>query len=241
MLPQIVIETFPPNRLGWLEVIRPAIDDSMLREIAEGDYGDRADAHQAALRPIRDHGRLPERFEWAPGEVLELIRYSDPTDLSWKPGRSGLEGQRMRGFACAALLATEIELGDLDETSLAQGLRCEMDLGGSEYRALAGFLTYAIERVPTDFPWLAASGLLLVALRTGESGVSGGAVRAIAEWIETDEQVAEALHAECEYHSFGHQQGYYLELGQEMRLHAARQSDADLQSILFKVAAQLEE
>ena len=240
MLPQVVIEAFPPSRLQLLNVIRSSIDDSMLREIAEADYGDRADQHEAALRPIRDHGELPDRFDWVPGEVLELIRWSEPTDLSWKPGRSGLEGHRMRGFACAALLATEIEQGRMEEATLAQSLRSEMELGGDENRALAGFLTYGIERLPSEFPWIAASGLLLVTLRLHDSGDDESLLRALAEWVVDDEQVQDALRGDLEYYPFGRERGSYRDSGREMRLAAEALIEPRLRTVFSEIADQFE-
>lgn len=240
MLPQVVIEAFPPSRLRLLDIIRPSIDDSMLREIAEADYGDRADEHEAALRPIRDHGVLPDRFDWVPGEVLELIRWSEPTDPSWTPGRSGLEGHRMRGFACAALLATEIEQGRIEEATLAQCLRSQVELGGHEHRALASFLTYVIERQPTEFPWITAGGLLLVVLRLGEEVAAESVLRPLAEWAVEDEQVQTALSEDLEYAPFGRERGSYRDLGREMRSAADAVVEPRLRTVIAEIATQFE-
>jgi hypothetical protein len=87
-----------------LAALRPLIDDSMLHQIAAADYGDRVDAHFAALTEIRAQGLVPQKLDWVPGEVLELIRWSMPEDPAWAPGGQGRRGHLMRAFACAVLL-----------------------------------------------------------------------------------------------------------------------------------------
>jgi hypothetical protein len=77
----------------------------MLRQIAAADYGDRAEAHLAALIEIRAGASVPGRLDWVPGEVLELIRWSMPDDPAWAPGGQGERGHLMRAFACAVLLS----------------------------------------------------------------------------------------------------------------------------------------
>jgi hypothetical protein len=42
-------------------------------------------------------------------EVLELIRWSEPENPEWKPGRTGEFGHWMRAFSCAAILRAEHE------------------------------------------------------------------------------------------------------------------------------------
>ncbi len=76
----------------------------MLEWISTADYGLRADEHLAALRQVRDTGTYPEEMHWCPMEVLELIRWSEPENPNWKPGRTGEFGHWMRAFSCAALL-----------------------------------------------------------------------------------------------------------------------------------------
>ena len=68
------------------------------------DYGEEAEEHLAALRTVRDVGIFPAKMGWVPGEVLELIRWSEPEQTDWKPGRAGELGHWMRAFCCAALL-----------------------------------------------------------------------------------------------------------------------------------------
>lgn len=87
-----------------LRALSARITDDHLQEIAQADYGCDAAQHLEALRQIRDHGTFPEPMHWFPGEVLELIGYSQPDDPNWTPGRTGERGHWMRAFATAALL-----------------------------------------------------------------------------------------------------------------------------------------
>jgi hypothetical protein len=97
------LEVFAPSRDELLDRVSELVDDSILREISEADYGQDADAHLPYLRRLRDQGELPPA-QWHPREVLELIRWSEPEDPDWKPGSTGRRGHIMRAFASTALL-----------------------------------------------------------------------------------------------------------------------------------------
>jgi hypothetical protein len=99
-----LLNRFEPESEGLLREISKHIDDEMLEWISTADYGEEADGHMAALRRVRDLSIFPEEMYWCPMEVLELIRWSEPEDSAWKPGRSGEFGHWMRAFSCAALL-----------------------------------------------------------------------------------------------------------------------------------------
>jgi hypothetical protein len=68
----------------------------MLEEISRADYGMDAQAHLAALLPIRDEVRVSAPMPWEPREVLELVRWSQPGDPAWEPGSLGERGHIMR-------------------------------------------------------------------------------------------------------------------------------------------------
>jgi hypothetical protein len=99
-----LLKEFDPEPDGLLRKISEHINDDMLQCIATADYGEDAEAHMSALRQVRDTGRFPRNMCWVPAEVLELIRWSEPEDPEWKPGRTGEFGHWMRVFCCAALL-----------------------------------------------------------------------------------------------------------------------------------------
>lgn len=94
---------FQPDSDELLDELLPRIDDHMLREIAEADYGQDVEQHLSPLKRFRDSRELPI-LNWHPREVLELIRWSEPDDPAWKPGGQGKYGHLLRAFACATLL-----------------------------------------------------------------------------------------------------------------------------------------
>src|SRR5580658_3056441 len=99
-----LLNRYEPESEGLLREISKHISDEMLEWISTADYGSRADEHMMALRQVRDSRTFPEEMYWCPMEVLELIRWSEPKDPEWKPGRIGEFGHWMRAFSCAALL-----------------------------------------------------------------------------------------------------------------------------------------
>jgi hypothetical protein len=104
-----LLNKFEPESDELLREISKHIDDEMLDWISTADYGSRADEHMVALRQVRDKGTFPLELHWCPMEVLELIRWSEPEDPEWKPGRAGEFGHWMRVFSCAAILRVEQE------------------------------------------------------------------------------------------------------------------------------------
>ena len=104
-----LLNRFDPQPDILLRTISAQINDEMLECISTADYGYRADEHLIALRQVRDAGTFPDTLHWCPMEVFELIRWSDPDNPSWKPGRTGEIGQWMRAFSCAAILRAEHE------------------------------------------------------------------------------------------------------------------------------------
>jgi hypothetical protein len=94
----------PPDASGLLRLLSALVDDAMLQDIAEADYGNDRDRHLARLMIIRDKGVIPSPLQWHPQEVLELIRWSEPDNPDWKPGQMGVAGHIMRAFCCATLL-----------------------------------------------------------------------------------------------------------------------------------------
>ena len=99
-----LLKRFDPEPDVLLRAISAHVDDEVLTEISLADYGEDAEVHLAALRTIRDTGTFSLPMHWYPAEVLELIRWSEPEDPNWKPGRTGEFGHWMRAFCCAALL-----------------------------------------------------------------------------------------------------------------------------------------
>lgn len=104
-----LLNRFEPDGDVLLRAISAHVTDEMLEWIAQADYGNRADEHLAAIRLIHQTVKFPENLAWVPMEVLELIRWSEPENPEWKPGRTGEIGHWMRAFSCAAILRAEHE------------------------------------------------------------------------------------------------------------------------------------
>lgn len=104
-----LLNWFEPDGDVLLRAISAHVTDEMLECISMADYGCDSEAHLAALRDLRATGLLPEKPGWVPMEVLELIRWSEPEDPNWKPGRTGESGHWIRAFSCAAILRAEHE------------------------------------------------------------------------------------------------------------------------------------
>ena len=104
-----LLNRFEPDGDVLLRAISAHVTDGMLDCIAHADYGCDADDHLAAVRQLRETGTLPQNPCWVPMEVLELIRWSEPDDPQWSPGRTGETGHWMRAFCCAAILRAEHE------------------------------------------------------------------------------------------------------------------------------------
>jgi len=106
-----LLDRFDPDADVLLRAISSHVNDEMLDCVSRADYGEDSDEHLSALQQIRDTGSMPENLGWIPMEVLELIRWSEPEDPKWKPGRTGEFGHWMRAFSCAAILRAEHQPG----------------------------------------------------------------------------------------------------------------------------------
>ena len=215
-IPPALLRAFPPCDHLLLDVARKEIDDGMLREIAQADYGMDADKHLAALQQIRLRGDVSDVGTWHPGEVLELIRWSNPDDPKHKPGSTGRRGHQMRAFACAALLTAENDSSTSSDSSLAQCLVSARVLGEEMSVAAACYLTSRTPFVDDD-RFLFALGLLIVATRLRAGRLTEPDLRDAATWFYQEEQ------AECSGQfggilpaPFSMQSGYWKPLATEL-------------------------
>ncbi len=129
-----------------MRLVFKQVDDSMLREIAEADYGMDADAHLRALHAAKT-GNLPAPMPWEPKEVLELVRWSEPEDHTWKPGSTGERGHWMRLFACAILLRAASEPENVgyfagEDSTIIQLVDSAITLGEKSSQAALSFLLW---------------------------------------------------------------------------------------------------
>ncbi len=157
-----------PTSEELLNLVFKQVDASMLREIAEADYGMDADAHLKALSAIKT-GNVPAQMKWEPKEVLELIRWSEPEDPTWKPGSVGERGHWMRLFSCAVLIraAAEPENDGYftgEESTIIQLVDSAMKLGADTSLAALKFLCWRMQFRTLDEwdrPYFAVAILLL--------------------------------------------------------------------------------
>lgn len=188
-----LLAQFDPDPNALLAWLRPRIGDDMLAEIAAADYGMDLDEHLAALRRIRDDGAVLAPMGWEPKEVLELIRWSEPDDPTWKPGSTGERGHLMRTFACTALIRAAAEPANFgyfsgENQTVIQLIASVLTLGQDAQRATLQLLTWRVLREPDDpeeRPFFAL-GVLLLAAALG-LGDDGAMLRDLCAWVVAEE------------------------------------------------------
>ncbi len=163
-----IFEHLDPADGPLLQLVRQHVDDLMLREIAEADYGFDVDGHLKALKEIKA-GAIPAPMQWEPREVLELIRWSEPEDPNWSPGSTGERGHWMRLFVCAILLRAAAEpendgYFDGDDSTIIQLVDSAMKLGNEISIAALQFLCWRMDHrtlTEWDRPYFAIAILML--------------------------------------------------------------------------------
>jgi hypothetical protein len=194
--PGDLLKTFDPAANVLLDLLRKQVDDAMLQEIAEADYGMEADGNLEALRCIRDRGEVPAPMQWEPKEVLELIRWSEPDDPNWQPGATGVRGHWMRAFACAALLRGAAEpandgyLVNSENDTVAQLLASASVLGPDVQMATARFLAWRIPQLEVGERPLFAFGLLFLATLLNGDRFPEHQIASLADWVVAEETQA---------------------------------------------------
>lgn len=214
-----LLKLFDPEPDCLLRRISEHVDDEVLEWISTADYGERADEHLAALRQVRDTGAFPQRIHWCPAEVMELIRWSEPEDPNWKPGKTGELGHWMRAFSCAALLRATREpwnYGDgigTDSTLVQLALSlCELpiDFTAQAARFLAWLLLHSDLEGADGQVCAYGAGLLWFALQP-PAQIADQSLVSLSQWVirradEIYESPASALRradAECDGHFSG--------------------------------------
>lgn len=189
------LKSFDPDSEELLDRLLPKIDDWMLLEIARADYGQDAEKHLAPLKLFRDSRQLPV-LDWHPGEVLELIRWSEPEDPNWKPGGQGTYGHLLRAFACAMLLRSyereenKHHWHSFNETAvqLADSLRA---LDGEFLPSGVKFFAWCVGSLGPlhedrfERPFL---GLALLTLALHDPRISDALIVSLCRWIDAEVQ-----------------------------------------------------
>lgn len=146
-------ELAPPDAsaLGWprdaaalFDWLRAQVTDEKLATIAAADHGDDVDEHLAALRHVRDHGRLLLPLRWHPLEVLSLRQWSQGL------GVDHVE----RAFCCVVLCLAELGPdpagpGGIESTLAVLVESCHL-LGTEALSRLVGLLVAMAEHQPDD-------------------------------------------------------------------------------------------
>jgi hypothetical protein len=236
--PPELVDAFPPSPNLLLDVARRQIDEGMLLEIAQADYGNDTDLHLAELRLIGAKGKVPENLEWHPSEVLQLIRWSDPEEPTHRPGSVGKRGHQMRAFACASLLRANVA----DDATLAQCLVSAKAIGHEMNVAAARFLTWGTPQVTISERWLFAFGLLVVAMRIRTDRLSDFDLGVAAEWVLAEEKEKQQEFAPFDPFDppplpFGLSSGYWKPLAAELMVLAETIQTKDVRDIVELIGA----
>jgi len=167
-------DRWQPSVEPLLDLVIAHNDDSMLREIADADYGMDSEAHYAAIQGLIKSRDFSARMKWEPSEVLELIRWSEPEDSTWKPGSTGTCGHWMRLFACVMLLRAGAEAENRDrlsgeDSTVIQLVASSMKLGVEATGAALGFLHWRLQQEQGGWltPYIVL-GLLLLAVSSAD-------------------------------------------------------------------------
>jgi hypothetical protein len=218
VIPAALMAGFAASHERLLDVTRRAVDDSMLREIAQADYGVDADAYLAALRPIRDTGILPLTVTcW---EVLNLTIFSGPNGPDREACGSADRANRMRAFACAVALQGGFEGcgAGMAETALVQCLVSARQLGEEMNTAIGSFITWAMPVVDDADRWLFALGLLIATIRDRSGRFSQRDLGEAAAWVLAEEGESRRAFSGFERPPapFGLHQGFWRPLATEL-------------------------
>ncbi len=79
-IPSEIVERYPPDRFVLFDLLRSQVPDSLLKSIAQADYGNDVREHIEALKRVRSREGEDQRLDWHPREVLELVRWGAPAE-----------------------------------------------------------------------------------------------------------------------------------------------------------------
>ncbi|MEI8380032.1 MAG: hypothetical protein WCJ09_07890 [Planctomycetota bacterium] len=162
---------FEPTKDPLLDLAFRRVDDSMLREIAEADYGMDSDAHLQGLLAIKA-GQMYVPMKWKPKEVLELTRWTEPEDPSSESGSPATRDHWMRLLSCAILIRAAAEpendgYFNGEGSTIIQLVDSAIKLGEETTVATLQFLRWRMEYRRLDEwnrPYFAVAVLLLSVL-----------------------------------------------------------------------------
>lgn len=187
------LSRFNPSERVLFDWLRKRVNDSMLREIAEADYGMDAEEHFKALVKLRDGEKLPVPLRWVPREVLELIRWSKPDEPSCKPGCRSSRDHLKRAFACTLLLRAAAEPENIGYTSgenetIIQLVESAIALGNEATEVALSFLCWCFPRVSAlDERPFYAMAILLLQVFLSKHDKQGEELLVTCDWVINEE------------------------------------------------------
>lgn len=144
-----LLDLLHPSELVLRDWVAPQLDASMLKEIAQADYGVDVDEHLYALEELRSAGRLPEELDWRPQEVLRLTRWSTMDDPRLSP-EAVHRRHLMRLFSCLVLVRVATADGS-PVNSVTPLIESAVELGPDAVDAAAGYLAWCRLHEPGDW------------------------------------------------------------------------------------------
>jgi hypothetical protein len=187
------LNRFNPSERVLCDWLRKRVNDSMLRDIAEADYGMDAEEHFKALVKLRDGEKLPVPLRWVPREVLELIRWSEPDKPSCEPGFRDTRGHLMRAFVCTLLLRAAAEPENIDyitgeNQTIIQLVKSAIALGNEATEATLSFLCWCFPLASDtcEKPFYAMA-ILLLQVFLSKHDKNGEDLLATCDWVINEE------------------------------------------------------
>lgn len=187
MIEQLLAPLHPDER-ALSALFQANIDEDMLREIAEADYGEGADECYPLLQQIVRSGvAASDHFQLR--EVLNLTRLAPP---------SGMRGSWMQVFTCTALLqltSQDLESYLADCENLAPFVSSAIDLGEPVARAAASVLAWRVLSAPgygEDSAFLGFA-ILQLAVHVERREDRGPWLKQLATWVGEEESRARSL------------------------------------------------
>lgn len=227
-IPALLLNAFPPDREALFHHLRTQMDNAMLEEIANADYGSQAEEMMKLLVEIRDTGVIPNPPVWQLLEVLHLTRWCDPEEPEkqpFEPGPQGRSGHQIRMFVCTILMMMTADESftyedDVYDSTLAQALKSSKVLGIETSLALAGLLTWSMGKLnSTSEDWLIVLGLLVLSVRLHKERFSEEQLGILAAAVLTEEhkfQQSYMADPGNSYPVFSLQEGFWKPLVEEL-------------------------
>jgi hypothetical protein len=191
-MPKSLIEAFPPNAFALFMLIRPEVDDEMLKEIAAADYGNGLEENLVIMRRMLDKYELVTPLEWNPHEVLALCRWDE----------TGPNADRrnviQRAFCCVCLLFDSANSNSYDDfgssDSLVRLLENILALGGEYPEAFARFIIWRLPHIDPDYardrPFFAVA-LFIIAVLSRK--IPEGDIPKLIDWLNEEVELERSV------------------------------------------------